>query len=229
LESFFHWKLDHPNPVGVGWSVPRVYVTFFLCQVGLSYFSCRRFYEGAQSQAHWVNFNSQPIFSLSFNSIFPSLYSFGILRRTFRHEAFFAQQDETSKQLAGSGYVFGAHAKEDAIREKDKRIPKMKRMYSSAVRLWMEWVLLSSRIACRLRCRLTLSFVNKYVIKGYESGLGYVTIDYMLLKEFFRRYGYAARGKKSKDGRPVMTPCLADLKKCCKSKLWWKTGARYIM
>jgi hypothetical protein len=34
-----------------------LYVTFFLCQVGLSYFSCRRFYEGAQSQAHWVNFS----------------------------------------------------------------------------------------------------------------------------------------------------------------------------
>jgi hypothetical protein len=30
----------------------------------------------------------------------------------------------------------------------------------------------------------------------------------MLLKEFFRWYGYAARGKKSKDGRPVMTSFL---------------------
>jgi hypothetical protein len=29
-----------------------LYVTFFLCHVGLSYFSCRRFYEGAQSQTH---------------------------------------------------------------------------------------------------------------------------------------------------------------------------------
>jgi hypothetical protein len=25
LESFFHWKLDHPNPVGVGLLVPRVF------------------------------------------------------------------------------------------------------------------------------------------------------------------------------------------------------------
>jgi hypothetical protein len=33
---------------------------------------------------------------------------------------------------------FGAHAEENAIREKDKRIPKTKRMFSDAVRRWME-------------------------------------------------------------------------------------------
>jgi hypothetical protein len=32
-----------------------LYVVFFLCRVGLSYLGCRRFYEGAQSQAHGVN------------------------------------------------------------------------------------------------------------------------------------------------------------------------------
>lgn len=53
-------------------------------------------------------------------------------------KTFFAQQDEAAKQLAKSGYVFGANAEEDAIREKDKRIPKTKRMYSDAVRRWME-------------------------------------------------------------------------------------------
>jgi hypothetical protein len=56
---------------------------------------------------------------------------------------FFAQQDEIANersrtQLAKSGYVFGAHAAEDAIREKDKRIPKTKKMYFGAVRHWMK-------------------------------------------------------------------------------------------
>jgi hypothetical protein len=34
-----------------------LYVPIFLCRVGHSYLSCRRFNEGAQSQAHWVKFS----------------------------------------------------------------------------------------------------------------------------------------------------------------------------
>lgn len=56
---------------------------------------------------------------------------------------YFAQKDEIAKdkrckQLEESGYVFGAHADEDSIREKDKRIPKTKRMYCQTVKHWME-------------------------------------------------------------------------------------------
>lgn len=39
-------------------------------------------------------------------------------------------------------------------------------------------------------------------------GLGCVTPDYKLLKEFLRWYSHLARGKKSKNGRPVMTSVL---------------------
>ncbi|CRL27321.1 unnamed protein product [Penicillium camemberti] len=39
------------------------------------------------------------------------------------------------KQLQESSYVFGAYTDEDSIREKDKRIPKTKRMYCRAVNL----------------------------------------------------------------------------------------------
>jgi hypothetical protein len=58
---------------------------------------------------------------------------------------YFAQQDEIAKekrdkQLQKSGYVFGAHAEEDSIRDKDKRVPKTKRMYCGAVNLWMKCV-----------------------------------------------------------------------------------------
>ncbi|KAI2791350.1 hypothetical protein POX_c04207 [Penicillium oxalicum] len=94
-------------------------------------------------------------------------------------KTFFAQQDEASKQLAKNGYVFGAYAKEDAIRQKDKRIPKTKKMYSSVVRRWME-------------------FFEQNGIKGYEFGPGCATPDYVLLKEFFRWYGHTARGKKKR-------------------------------
>lgn len=39
-------------------AIPRyLYVPYFLCRVGLSYSRCRRFNEGAQSQAHWVKFS----------------------------------------------------------------------------------------------------------------------------------------------------------------------------
>jgi hypothetical protein len=58
-------------------------------------------------------------------------------------KAFFAKQDEIAKeerckQVEDSGYVFGAHADEDAIRDKDKRLPKTKNMYRKAVNLWMK-------------------------------------------------------------------------------------------
>lgn len=54
---------------------------------------------------------------------------------------FFAQRDELAKKkrrerLEKSGYVFGAHAHEDAIRDKDKRIEKTKRMYKEHAELW---------------------------------------------------------------------------------------------
>ncbi|KAJ6171572.1 hypothetical protein N7470_000639 [Penicillium chermesinum] len=104
-------------------------------------------------------------------------------------KSFFAQQDEAAKKLAKSGYVFGAHAEEDAIRGKDKRIVKTKKIYSDAVRRWMV-------------------FVEQNGIKGYDSRPVCATPDYKLLKEFFRWYGHTAQGKKSKNGRPVMTSFL---------------------
>ncbi|CAP95306.1 Pc21g04090 [Penicillium rubens Wisconsin 54-1255] len=36
-----------------------------------------------------------------------------------------------------SGYVFSAHTDKDSIRDKDKRVPKTKRIYYGAVNLWM--------------------------------------------------------------------------------------------
>ncbi|KAJ5139335.1 uncharacterized protein N7515_004183, partial [Penicillium bovifimosum] len=56
---------------------------------------------------------------------------------------FFAQRDEFAKKkrrerLEKSGYVFGAHAHEDAIRDKDKRIEKTKRMYKEHAELWKD-------------------------------------------------------------------------------------------
>jgi hypothetical protein len=53
-----------------------------------------------------------------------------------------------------------------------------------------------------------LSFVEQNGIKGYEFGSECATPDYVLLKEFFRWYSHTARGKKSKNGRPVMTSFL---------------------
>lgn len=55
----------------------------------------------------------------------------------------FLKKDEIAgekrcKQLAESGYVFGAYAKDDSIREKDKRLLKTKKMYCGAVKLWMK-------------------------------------------------------------------------------------------
>ena len=56
---------------------------------------------------------------------------------------FFAQRDKVAKEkrrehLEQSGYVFGAHANEDAIRDKDKRIPKTKNVYKQHAELWKE-------------------------------------------------------------------------------------------
>ncbi|KAJ5711789.1 hypothetical protein N7488_005945 [Penicillium malachiteum] len=107
---------------------------------------------------------------------------------------FFAQQDEIAKekrrkQLAESGYVFGAHAKEDSILDKDKRIPKTKKMYYNALNLWMK-------------------FAEEQGVEGYKMGPGCATPDHTIIKEFLRWYSHCARGKKSKNGRPVMTSVL---------------------
>ncbi|KAJ5471326.1 hypothetical protein N7530_008683 [Penicillium desertorum] len=92
---------------------------------------------------------------------------------------YFAQQDEIAKekrdkQLQKSGYVFGAHADEDSIRDKDKRVPKTKRMYSGAVNLWMK-------------------FVEQYGIKGYTMGPGCAIPDHKTIKEFLRWYSHLAQ------------------------------------
>jgi hypothetical protein len=39
-------------------------------------------------------------------------------------------------------------------------------------------------------------------------GPGYITPGHTLIKEFLRWYSHYARGKKSKNGRPVMTSVL---------------------
>jgi hypothetical protein len=77
----------------------------------------------------------QIFFILYFNIYFvlSSLAFVGILS-VIGQKTFFAQQAEVTKELAKSGYVFGAYAEEDAIRKKDERIPKTKRIYSDAVR-----------------------------------------------------------------------------------------------
>jgi hypothetical protein len=83
-------------------------------------------------------------------------------------------------------------------------------MYSQAVRHWMKWVgtQLSMRSARRVSYWLAHSFVVQHGIKGYEIGPGCPTPDHTLLKEFIRWYSHFARGKKSKNGRPVMTSVL---------------------
>lgn len=56
---------------------------------------------------------------------------------------YFARQAELAKerrhkQLEKSGYIFGAHAQDDSIRDKDKRIPETKRRYLGIVVQWKE-------------------------------------------------------------------------------------------
>ncbi|KAJ5318323.1 hypothetical protein N7476_004743 [Penicillium atrosanguineum] len=98
-------------------------------------------------------------------------------------------KEKRNKQLEDNGYVFGAHADEDSIREKDKRLPKTKKSFYQTVDLWM-------------------NFVEQQGIEGYKMGPGCVTPDHTLIKEFLHWYSHSARGKKAKNGRPVMTSVL---------------------
>ncbi|KAJ5101748.1 hypothetical protein NUU61_003970 [Penicillium alfredii] len=108
---------------------------------------------------------------------------------------FFAQQDKVAKEkrrkhLEQSGYVFGAHANEDAIRDKDKRIPKTKRMYRQYAELWKD-------------------FLEQNGIRGYDNGPGSKVPDHQLIKEFLRWYIHSTRGRLSKNGRPVVKSVLS--------------------
>ncbi|KAJ9481456.1 hypothetical protein VN97_g12019 [Penicillium thymicola] len=103
---------------------------------------------------------------------------------------FFAQQDNIAKEkrrrrLEKSGYIFGAHADEDAIRDKDKRLPKTKRMYLQHAELWKD-------------------FLEENGIRGYRNGADSKAPDHQLIKEFIRWYIHSTRGRLSKNGRPVM-------------------------
>jgi hypothetical protein len=56
---------------------------------------------------------------------------------------FFANRDEIAKerrrlQREKNGYVPGAHREEDAIREKDKRLPKTNKLHQETMNLWRE-------------------------------------------------------------------------------------------
>ncbi|KAJ5320664.1 hypothetical protein N7508_000947 [Penicillium antarcticum] len=93
-------------------------------------------------------------------------------------------KEKHCKQVEDSGYVFGAHADEDAIRDKDKRLPKTKNIYRTAVNLWMN---MESRVTNRGQSAIP---------------------DHTLIKEFLRWYSHFARRRKSKNGRPVMTSVL---------------------
>jgi hypothetical protein len=56
---------------------------------------------------------------------------------------FFAQKDKITKekrreQLEKSGHVFGVYTDKESVREKNKRIPKTKKIYCQAINLWIE-------------------------------------------------------------------------------------------
>lgn len=55
---------------------------------------------------------------------------------------------------------------------------------------------------------LAVRFVTLHRIEGYKLGPGCAVPDHTLIKEFLRWYSHSARGKKSKNGRPVMTSVL---------------------
>lgn len=52
---------------------------------------------------------------------------------------------------------------------------------------------------------LAVRFVEQERIEGYKMGPGCAIPDHTLIKEFLRWYSHSARGKKSENGRPVMT------------------------
>lgn len=59
----------------------------------------------------------------------------------------YAEKDDADKEtrkqrLADNGYVFGAHAEEDAVRDKDKRLSITKEMCAQALKFWMMCVLI---------------------------------------------------------------------------------------
>ncbi|KAJ5108262.1 hypothetical protein N7456_004937 [Penicillium angulare] len=95
-------------------------------------------------------------------------------------------QRKKIKRQIQDGYVFGAHAKEDAIRNKDKRLPITKDMCAQILKYWTK-------------------FVMKYNLTQYELRPGSAVPDHTTLKEFIRFYIYDAKGRIYKNGRPVMS------------------------
>lgn len=86
-------------------------------------------------------------FVITFSFIAPSFQFYLIVSlgnsSIMGRKLFFAQQDNIAKEkrrrrLEKSECLFGAHADEDAIRDKDKRLPKTKRVYLQHAELWKE-------------------------------------------------------------------------------------------
>lgn len=58
-------------------------------------------------------------------------------------KAYFARLDDQAKERRRlrrqmNGYVPGAHKKEDAVRNKDKKLPKTKELHQQTLDLWFE-------------------------------------------------------------------------------------------
>jgi sorbitol-specific phosphotransferase system component IIBC len=60
-------------------------------------------------------------------------------------QLFFSERDEKAKEKRRllreqNGFVPGAHKEEDSIRNKNKKLPKTKRLHQEKLGLWLEYV-----------------------------------------------------------------------------------------
>lgn len=58
-------------------------------------------------------------------------------------KAFFSKRDEKAKERRRllrqrNGYIPGAYKKEDALRNKDKKLPRTKKLHQQTLNLWLE-------------------------------------------------------------------------------------------
>lgn len=58
-------------------------------------------------------------------------------------KAFFSERDEKAKERRRllrqrNGYIPGAHKEEDAIRNKDRKLPRTKKLHQKTLNLWLE-------------------------------------------------------------------------------------------
>lgn len=130
-------------------------------------------------------------------------------------KAFFARHNKKAKERRRllwqrNGYIPGAYKEEDAVRNKDRKLLRTKRLHQQTLNLWLEWVWQTKKNRW-WQSWLFLSFTAdpENGFEDYKPILGCLPLSYEMVKEFIRWHANSTSGRLCKSGKPTVRTAKA--------------------